>query len=73
MEPPGQDTRWTDLPLTQRGERNARALGERLRGLSVAKVLTSPLQPAMRTRELAGFGAVAEIDPNLVEWDYGPI
>jgi broad specificity phosphatase PhoE len=67
----GQHTGRTDLPLTERGERNARALGERLRGLPFAKVFTSPLQRAVRTCELAGFGAVAEIDPDLVEWDYG--
>ena len=67
----GQHTGRTDLPLTERGERNARALGERLRGLTFAKVLTSPLQRAARTCELAGFGGVAEIDPDLVEWDYG--
>jgi len=57
--------------LTERDERNARALGARLRGLIFAKVLTSPLQRAARTSELAGFGAVAQIDPHLVEWDYG--
>jgi broad specificity phosphatase PhoE len=67
----GQHTGRTDLPLTERGEPNARALGERLRGMTFAKVLTSPLQRAVRTCELAGFGAVAEIDPDLVEWDYG--
>ena len=43
----------------------------RLAGLTFAKVFTSPLRRAMRTCELAGFGAVAEIDPDLVEWDYG--
>jgi broad specificity phosphatase PhoE len=67
----GQHTGLTDLPLTERGERNARALGGRLRGMIFAKVFTSPLQRAMRTCKLAGFGAVAEIDPDLVEWDYG--
>jgi broad specificity phosphatase PhoE len=67
----GQHTGRTDLPLTERGERNARALGERLRGLTVARVFTSPLQRAARTCELAGFGAAAESDPDLVEWDYG--
>jgi broad specificity phosphatase PhoE len=67
----GQHTGRTDLPLTERGERNARALGERLRGLALAKVFTSPLRRAVRTCDLAGFGAVAEIDPDLVEWDYG--
>jgi broad specificity phosphatase PhoE len=67
----GQHTGRTDLPLTERGERNARNIGIRLRGLVFAKVLTSPMQRARRTCELAGFGAVAEIDPDLVEWDYG--
>jgi broad specificity phosphatase PhoE len=67
----GQHTGLTDLPLTERGERNARQLGGRLRGLTFAKVYTSPLQRAARTCELAGFGAVAEVDPDLVEWDYG--
>src|SRR5262252_8391289 len=67
----GQHTGLTDLPLTERGERNARQLGERLRGLTFARVYTSPLQRAARTCELAGFGAVAEVDPDLVEWDYG--
>ena len=67
----GQHTGRTDLPLTERGERNARALGERLRGMTFAKVFASPLQRAVRTCELAGFGVVAEIDPDLVEWDYG--
>jgi probable phosphoglycerate mutase len=57
--------------LTPNGERNARRLGERLKGLTFAKVFTSPLQRAARTCELAGFGAVAESDPDLVEWDYG--
>src|ERR1043166_7561727 len=67
----GQHTGLTDLPLTERGERNARALGERLRGMKFAKVFTSPLQRATRTCELAGFGKVAEIDQDLVEWNYG--
>jgi broad specificity phosphatase PhoE len=67
----GQHTGLTDLPLTPNGERNARRLGERLKGMSFAKVFTSPLQRAARTCELAGFGAVAETDPDLVEWNYG--
>ena len=67
----GQYTGLTDLPLTERGERNARRLEERLRGLSFTRVFTSPLQRARRTCELAGFGAVAEIDSDLVEWNYG--
>jgi probable phosphoglycerate mutase len=67
----GQHTGRTDLPLTERGERNARRLGERLQGHRFAMVLTSPLQRAARTCELAGFGARAEVDRNLLEWDYG--
>jgi probable phosphoglycerate mutase len=67
----GQHTGLTDLPLTERGERNARRLEGRLHGLSFTKVFTSPLQRAKRTCELAGFGDVAEIDRDLVEWDYG--
>jgi broad specificity phosphatase PhoE len=67
----GQHTGLTDLPLTQNGECNAQRLGERLKGMTFAKVFTSPLQRASRTAELAGFGAVAVTDPDLVEWDYG--
>ena len=67
----GQHTGLTDLPLTERGERNARQLRQRLSGLAFAKVFTSPLQRAVRTSELAGFAAVAEIDRDLLEWNYG--
>ena len=66
-----QHTGLTDLPLTENGARNARRLGDRLKGLTFAKVFTSPLQRALRTCELAGFGTVAEVDRDLVEWDYG--
>ena len=67
----GQHTGHTDIPLTARGEQAARELQARLKDLHVAKVLTSPLQRARRTCELAGFGASAEADPDLMEWDYG--
>jgi probable phosphoglycerate mutase len=67
----GQHTGLTDLPLTPRGERNARRLGDRLRGQAFAEVLTSPLQRTMRTCELAGFGKVAQVDADLLEWNYG--
>jgi len=67
----GQHTGLTDLPLTKTGEVNARRLAERLKGLTFTKVFTSPLQRAVRTCELAGFGSLAEIDPDLVEWNYG--
>ncbi|MHB1422474.1 MAG: histidine phosphatase family protein [Gemmataceae bacterium] len=67
----GQHTSFTDIPLTVNGERNAHNLGERLRGLHFLKVLTSPLQRAKRTCELAGFGDRVEMDGELVEWNYG--
>jgi broad specificity phosphatase PhoE len=67
----GQHTGLTDLPLTPDGERNAVRLGERLNGMKFATVFTSPLQRAARTCQLSGFGAHAEIDPDLVEWNYG--
>jgi broad specificity phosphatase PhoE len=67
----GRHTGLTDLPLTERGQRNARRLGQRLNGLAFAKVFTSPLQRAAQTCMLAGFGDTAEVDRNLVEWNYG--
>jgi probable phosphoglycerate mutase len=67
----GQHTGRTDLPLTPRGERNAQRLGERLRELVIDKVWCSPLLRARRTCELAGFADRAEIDGDLVEWNYG--
>jgi probable phosphoglycerate mutase len=59
------------LPLTERGEHNAQSLGERLKGYRFAAVLSSPLKRALRTCELAGFGAAVEVDRCLLEWDYG--
>jgi broad specificity phosphatase PhoE len=67
----GQHTGLTDLPLTERGRRNATRLGQRIKGLTFVKVFTSPLQRASTTCELAGFGATAQSDPDLVEWNYG--
>ena len=67
----GQHTGRTDLPLTERGERNAQRLGKRLAGHGFATVFTSPLKRASQTCELAGFGPVAKVDPDLVEWNYG--
>ncbi len=59
------------MALTELGERNARRLGWRLSGLTFAKVCTSPKQRAKRTAELAGYGALVQVDHDLVEWDYG--
>jgi probable phosphoglycerate mutase len=67
----GQHTGRTDIPLTPRGERNAQHLADRLKGTTFDVVLSSPLQRAVRTAELAGFGDRIETDPDLMEWDYG--
>jgi probable phosphoglycerate mutase len=61
----------TDLTLNERGEKRARQIGERLREFSFVQVFTSPLQRASRTCVLAGFGAMAEKNSDLMEWDYG--
>ncbi|MFE6938597.1 histidine phosphatase family protein [Streptomyces chartreusis] len=66
----GQHTSFTDLPLTQDGEEQAKSLAPLLSGRTFALALTSPLGRAVRTAELAGVtGAVP--DPDLHEWDYG--
>jgi broad specificity phosphatase PhoE len=67
----GQHTGLTDLPLTAQGEAEAVRLGARLEGLRFAAVLTSPLRRAVQTCELAGFGSAAEVEPDLLEWNYG--
>ncbi|GAA1408215.1 MULTISPECIES: histidine phosphatase family protein [Oerskovia] len=68
----GQHTGTSDIPLTPLGEDQARAAGAFLAGRSFALALRSPLLRARRTAELAGYpDAVAE--PNLAEWDYGPV
>ena len=67
----GQYTGRTDIPLTAKGEQDARDLAERLRAARFSRVFTSPRQRARRTCELAGLDAVAEIEPELAEWDYG--
>ncbi|MGZ4445150.1 MAG: histidine phosphatase family protein [Nocardioides sp.] len=66
----GRHTSVTDLPLLPEGEQVARGLGERLAGQDFALVLTSPRQRARVTAELAGYPD-AEVDDDLVEWDYG--
>jgi probable phosphoglycerate mutase len=67
----GAHTGRTDIPLTAAGEAKARAVREKLGGRPFALVLTSPLQRARRTCEIAGYGEAAQIEPNLLEWDYG--
>jgi probable phosphoglycerate mutase len=66
----GRHTGRTDVPLNDKGESDAVSLAGRFSGRSFGLILTSPLQRAARTAELAGL--VAEPDDDLVEWDYGP-
>jgi len=67
----GQHTGRTDIPLTTRGEQDARTLAERLHAVRFDRVFTSPRQRARRTCELAALNVGAQIEPNLAEWDYG--
>ncbi|MGH6896296.1 MAG: histidine phosphatase family protein [Geminicoccaceae bacterium] len=67
----GQHTGRTDLPLTAAGRRRARAIGRRLSGRPFALVLSSPLARALETCRLAGYGDVATLTSDLMEWDYG--
>lgn len=67
----GQHTGTTDIPLTSNGEEQARALGERLKGIHFDQVWSSPRVRAIRTAELAGLGDRVEVVPDLAEWNYG--
>jgi probable phosphoglycerate mutase len=67
----GQHTGRTDLPLTAAGRRRAQAIGRRLAGRPFSLVLSSPLARALETCRLAGYGEVAELTDDLMEWDYG--
>jgi broad specificity phosphatase PhoE len=67
----GAHTGRTDLPLTAAGRDNAAALGRYLGGRRFSLVLCSPMERARETCRLAGFGDVAQTEPNLCEWDYG--
>ena len=67
----GQHTGRTDIPLTARGEGEARRLAGLLGAVGFSRVVTSPRRRARRTCELVGFGGVAQVEPDLAEWDYG--
>lgn len=67
----GQHTGRTDLPLTERGEQNARELGKLIGDEKFARVFVSPLERTRRTCQLAGYGQAAEFMDDLLEWDYG--
>ena len=67
----GQHTSVTDLPLTAVGEDEARDVGRALKEREFGLVLSSPRQRALHSAKLAGFADVVQVEPNLVEWDYG--
>jgi probable phosphoglycerate mutase len=67
----GRHTGRTDIPLTTRGEAEARALQARLGAITFVEVQSSPLQRARHTCELTGLSATPVIEPDLAEWDYG--
>ena len=67
----GRHTSVTDIPLTEHGRERARELREYLAGRKFAAVFVSPMQRARETCAIAGYGDVAQVDPNLMEWNYG--
>jgi probable phosphoglycerate mutase len=67
----GRHTGRTDIPLTAEGRRQAAAIAGPLAAWHFALVLSSPLQRAVETCRLAGFGSTAQLRPELMEWDYG--
>jgi probable phosphoglycerate mutase len=67
----GQHTGVTDIPLTEHGRAAARDLAPLAANATFTLVLTSPLHRARETCALAGLGGQAEVDPNLLEWNYG--
>ena len=67
----GQHTGSTDIPLTGHGEEEARRLAPHLSGIRFSAALCSRRRRAQRTCELAGLGALAQVEPDLAEWDYG--
>ena len=69
----GRHTGRTDVPLTETGREQARALGRRLAGATFVLILSSPLRRAAETADLAGFAERVVVDPDLREWDYGSL
>jgi broad specificity phosphatase PhoE len=68
----GQHTGRSDIALTDQGRQESRELGARLRGVTIARVLCSPLLRARQTCDTIGWdAALIDIEPDLAEWDYG--
>ncbi len=67
----GKHTGRTEVPLTERGQHQARAVGDALKRRRFALALTSPLARAVETCRRAGFGDIAAEREDLREWDYG--
>ncbi len=67
----GAHTSVTDIPLTEHGRQRAVELREYLKGKKFAAVFVSPMQRARETCEIAGYGEIAQVEPGLMEWNYG--
>ncbi len=67
----GQHTGHTDIPLTERGRDEARALCAELSHQAFAAVFSSPLSRALETCRLSCLGEQCEAAEDLMEWDYG--
>jgi broad specificity phosphatase PhoE len=67
----GAHTSTTNIPLTEHGRQRAVELRDYLNGKKFAAVFTSPMQRARETCAIAGYGDVAQVEPGLMEWNYG--
>jgi broad specificity phosphatase PhoE len=67
----GKHTSRSEVPLTARGRQSAQALGQHLAAQQFSMILTSPRRRAQETCRIAGYSALALVDENLAEWDYG--
>ncbi len=67
----GRHTSFSDIPLTEEGQKQALALKESLQKLSFEAVISSPMQRATATCDLAGLAEARLIDPDAMEWNYG--
>ena len=70
-EPDQYTGQTVEAHLTETGVAGAKALGERLKGVAIARVISSPLERALDTARLIRPDQVVETDERLMEADYG--